>query len=449
MALCALTSARIRDGAYVGQIPDSLRKSEISSEIFFTAAKESLNRDYRLMNNFDYIRACTFLSVASIQYGHSTDVQQYLGKAWTLAAMQRFYDEKHWPTTLDDAEREIYRRVYWCTYTLDVYSAIVWNCFLRSQEIHASVRYPGDSQDEDRGTNISPSSGKPVSWLVGWNFALDLYRVLEHVINKARAKKFHHDDRRSVDNLVFADTFSDRNVMQTMLNMYYELPRQFKETPPMTGNLEEDRFGFQAANIQATLQLLRMMLFSLEDGPGVERKCDVANEVLQVFHTIPLPYLRAISTPLVYQLGSIGQILGSVLNEPLSEEVFERVRSALVLMADLLDNLESVLHRSAGAAHGLRAQVDKIDEYMQTRRERQIRSQARPRQQSMTNYSHVHLPSHPGPANAATAAGGVVLPNMSMPGPVSMSNAQLEMHADWPWQFFQEGNYHPHGSDPY
>jgi hypothetical protein len=80
--------------------------------------------------------------------------------------------------------------------------------------------------------------------------------------------------------------------------MYSALPSQFRETPPTTGDMSEDLFGFQAANIQATLQLLRMVLLSTEE-IGVERKCDVAGEVLSVFSNVPLDYLKAISSPLV------------------------------------------------------------------------------------------------------------------------------------------------------
>ncbi|KAL1296565.1 hypothetical protein AAFC00_000064 [Neodothiora populina] len=431
MAVCALTSARVRDGAYPSPVSDALRKPEASSEIFFTAAKDSMSKDYSRISQtsaVEYIRTCTLLSLTCIQYGRSADVQQYLGNAFTLAAMHRFYDERSWPQDLDDATKEIYRRVYWSTYMLDVYSAVVWNCFLRSQEIHAYVRYPAHVHNDNLSTHNSPkATGQPVSWIVGWNFSLDLYRVLEHVVNKARAKKFSHDDRRSVDSLVFADTFSDHDVMQTVLNLYYQLPHQFKETLPMTGDLGKDIFGFQAANIQATLQLLRMILFSLEDGPGVERKCDVANEVLQVFHTIPLPYLRAISTPLVYQLGSIGQILGSVLEDPISQSVYQRVRISLNLMADLLQGLESSLHRAAGAAQGLREKVRELDEYM--RRQHTV-------EQRHTYQHSISMPM--GSPNDPLQ--GKLVPEAMMQSLSSIPNFSFlpEMRMNWPWHFYPD-----------
>lgn len=94
---------------------------------------------------------------------------------------------------------------------------------------------------------------------------------------------------------------SESVVMEQVMAMYSALPPQFRETVPVTGNPAKDLFGFQSANIQATLQLLRMVLFSTED-IGVERKCDVAGELLSVFSKVPVEYLKAISSPLVSSL---------------------------------------------------------------------------------------------------------------------------------------------------
>lgn len=427
--MCALASARIRDGALPSRMPDAARNPEASSEIFFAAAKSVFSADLEKLRGADYIRACTLLSLTSIQYGKSVDVQQYSGLGNTLVSMQRFFDEKHWPAGLNESQKETYRRLYWGTYSLDVYTAVVWNCFTRTQELHLNVRYPNEMDDGTMATtNIEAPPGQHrVSWLVGWNFTIDLYRVLEHVLNKSRAKRFNHDDRRSVDSLVFGDVFSEKSVMATMLNMYYGLPPQFKATPPMTGDRSQDIYAFQAANIQATLQLLRMMLFSTEAGPGAERKCDVANEVLSVFQTIPTRYLRAISAPLIYQLGSIGGVLGSVFEEPLSQPVYERVRSALLLMAELLETLESNLHRSAGASQGLFAQVERIDQYMRI-------------QQSAA------LPPPPQQAGPAQPQVGVMETQMAMPmhTMAGASGVQIppELVLEWPWPLYQEGPYY-------
>ena len=368
MGACALTSARVRDGAVPKPYSETLKHPEVSTEIFFSAARDAISKDMTQNEGFDYLRACTLLALTSIQYGQLGAMQQYLGQFFTLAAMQRFYDEKHWRPNLSKVQLELRRRIYWCTYTLDIYTSAIWNCFLRSQEIHANVRYPGDSNEDWVTESPTESRGDKKGWLQGWNFATDLYRILEHTLNKSRAKTFEHEDRRRVDSLLFQDTFSDEKVLNTILQLYYQLPSVFKETPPMTGDRAKDIFGFQAANIQATMQLVRMILLSMEDGAGVERKCEVASEVLSVFHTIPREYLRAISTPLIYHLGCIGSVLGSAVENGLSESQYHRVKNSLLSLADLLENLETGLARAAGTSQNLRAQVDRITQHMQANR---------------------------------------------------------------------------------
>lgn len=105
--------------------------------------------------------------------------------------------------------------------------------------------------------------------------------------------------------------------MDRVLTLYSELPSQFRETPPITGDMSKDLFGFQSANIQATLQLLRMVLLSVEE-IGVERKCDVAGELLSVFSNVPVEYLKAINSPLVYLLPAIHveQVLRVLASSP-------------------------------------------------------------------------------------------------------------------------------------
>ena len=436
MAMCALASARIRDGAVPSRMSEALNKPEASSEVFFTAAKSVFTSDLDKLKGFDYVRACALLSLTSIQYGQSLDVQQYSGIGSTLISMQRFYDEKYWPSGLEESEKETYRRLYWGSYTLEVFTAVVWNCFIRTQEVHLNVRYPNEYDD---GTIAStklevPAGQHRVSWLVGWNFTIDLYRVLEHVVNKSRAKRFSHDDRRSVDSLVFGDAFSEKSVMATMLNMYYALPPQFKATPPMTGDSTQDIYAFQAANIQATLQLLRMMLFSTEDGPSVERKCDVANEVLTVFDTIPPNYLKAISTPMIYQLGSLGGVLGSVFEQPLQQHEYQRVRASLTSLANMLESLESNLHRSAGASQGLLAQVEKIDQYMHSQRHL---LQPVPQQ---------HPQQHPPQATAAPPAMTMglqpTMPEINGNGHGNAIQIPTDLALEWPWPVYQEYPYY-------
>jgi hypothetical protein len=111
MAMCALASARARDGALYSSRWNSRQLANPPSEIFCMAAKESIPRDLAAAKGTEYMRACAILSIASIQHGQIQGMQQYLGMYHTLAAMDGLHDEKFWPKDLDPVTIEIRRRM--------------------------------------------------------------------------------------------------------------------------------------------------------------------------------------------------------------------------------------------------------------------------------------------------------------------------------------------------
>jgi hypothetical protein len=104
-----------------------------------------------------------------------------------------------------------------------------------------------------------------------------------------------------------------------------------------------------------------MMLFA-SGGGTIEERCKIASEVVDAFTLIPVAYLRAISSPLLHHLAGIGAILGSVLEEPLSDIAYQQVRVVLLSLAQLLENLDHGIH-SAINARRLRDLVAQIDGY--------------------------------------------------------------------------------------
>jgi hypothetical protein len=233
--------------------------------------------------------------------------------------------------------------------------------------MNARVRYPSEVGDEHittSGSSVRPST----SWLRGWNFTTDLYLVLEQASNKLRAHHSRIDDRLDMNAVFGISTASSAAVLAYITARYNSLPTTFKSFDPPTGDPEHDIFGFQAANIQATLLLLRMVFLCTNDGPNnssdVQLKCNVAAELVSVFENIPTAYLCGISTPLIYHLAGIGTILGSVMEGPLSETSYRQVRGMLLSIADLLARLERGLSRAADISKSLRSQVQQIDAYM-------------------------------------------------------------------------------------
>jgi len=370
LAMCALSSARVRDGALYTARWDAESLRSPSSEELFEAAKEAMPQDAPLSQELDYMRACALLAITSIQYGDPRQMNYYLGLYHSFVAVGALHDESNWPSGLGHVETEERRRLLWSTYTLDIFSSIIWGGFAKSREACFNVCYPTETDDDafsDRVTPTSVESQECPSWIKGWNFVTDLYRILEHTVN--RLGHLRNPVRRtpSVQAYIEQGVLPQTSVLNNIMTLYEQLPPVFKTTQPLTGNLQSDLFGFQAANIAASLQLVRMVLFTTENST-VDEKCQIASEVINGFARVPVAYLRAISAPLFHHLAGIGSILGSVFEHGLTESSYRRVRSVLLDLANLLANLEVDLYCKAGTSDKLRAQVSRIDEFMRIQR---------------------------------------------------------------------------------
>ena len=208
------------------------------------------------------------------------------------------------------------------------------------------------------GPSSNHGTNSAFSLLRGWNFTISLYRILEHAVGHF-PRHCPQDRQTSHVQAIFgqSDLPQSSDLNEVML-MYGGLPQRFKETRPVAKDASEDRYNLQAANIVATLQLVRMVLFAAE-GATIEKKCQIAGELLEGFAKVPIAYLKAVSSPLLHQLAGIGSILGSVLEGPLPEISFLQVRAVLLAMADLLANLETGLYCTAGASERLRSHVSR------------------------------------------------------------------------------------------
>lgn len=267
-----------------------------------------------------------------------------------------------------------------------MYSSVVWSGIIRYREAQCNVLYPSEVDDEmfDNREFYSASGNSPLiigpspsrgmesvgssSWLCGWNFTTDLYRILEHAMDNFRTRRARLQ-RKSFLSEIFGDRspVSPASVSDKVMRMYANLPQIFKSTPPITRSPKQDRFGFQAANIMATIQLLRMVLFTAQ-GATADERCQIASQVIDSFLNIPVGYLNAISSPLLHHLAGIGSILGSVFEEPLSEPEYQRVRSVLLTLAQLLANLDLSFSSTGTASERVISQVARIDEYMAAQR---------------------------------------------------------------------------------
>ena len=95
MAICALASARARDGALLSGSWDLEHFESLSPELFFAAAKNVIPTDLSDMHQLDWLRTCALLALYGIQVGRIEIMHQYLGLYHSLVAMYGLHDEKN------------------------------------------------------------------------------------------------------------------------------------------------------------------------------------------------------------------------------------------------------------------------------------------------------------------------------------------------------------------
>lgn len=379
MAVCALVSARVRDGAVFNPRWDVEGLQEPRPHAYYIEATRQASQ-IPTKSDLNTLRTHAILALAAIQEGKTRDMHEHLGRYHTVLAMEGLHDEDNWPAGLGLVETEERRRLFWSIYTLDVFTSIAWGGVIRSREHQFNVAYPIEVDDDmfdDAGlTNTAlpldspsalhvstPAGAFHVSWLAGRNFQTDLFRVLEHVVMQLPAQKPRAQRHLFMDEgLSHGARFSQESVLASVMQLYADLPPCLKEINAVASKPRLDRFGFQAADNLATVQLLRMVLLSAT-GSSITERCRVVNEVVTAFVSIPTAYHHAISVPLLFHLSVIGQILGATLGQPLCESDYRGIRDAMLSLVQLLSTLEC-LHASKGASQRLKDQITLIDDYM-------------------------------------------------------------------------------------
>jgi hypothetical protein len=92
MSICAMASARVRDGAL---FPGRWRPShfqEPTSQVFFAAAKDCIPKDLCDTLGHDYVRACALWALC-LQYGIIDIMHQYIGLYHNLVVLDGLHDK--------------------------------------------------------------------------------------------------------------------------------------------------------------------------------------------------------------------------------------------------------------------------------------------------------------------------------------------------------------------
>ena len=125
---------------------------------------------------------------------------------------------------------------------------------MRHRQSLSNVLYPAvvlnDDHIQNAGSQLCPAEE---SFLTGWNFSIDLYKVIEYLIDRSRAKYVKGGQASSplLDMMIDHSRHepSARSLLEMMEVLHDQLPPIFETVRPMSGNDQADCFGVQGKRV--------------------------------------------------------------------------------------------------------------------------------------------------------------------------------------------------------
>ncbi|KDN64001.1 hypothetical protein CSUB01_10048 [Colletotrichum sublineola] len=259
MAICALSSCHVRDGAVFNPAVPAPLCPEYHQAYMEDAQKAipETNREIGSFEVFDYLQVLGTLSLAATQLKDDPLFHECMGRYHTLVAQHTFHFEARWPSHLTYPEKHVRRQFFWSMYRLEVHAALIDGHVIRCPELQCAVAYP---QQVDGLAGIIDASGQTEktrfrhgSWLTGWNYITDLYRVLEHVIVRMRKDRLKALDRGPIEHESLMPPID--KLLERVLEKKGNLPPYATLAFPASHDVEANLCGFQVANIACTFQL--------------------------------------------------------------------------------------------------------------------------------------------------------------------------------------------------
>ncbi|GAD97197.1 hypothetical protein CNBD2850 [Paecilomyces variotii No. 5] len=373
MAVCSLAAWRLHDGNNVAPNTHLLRfdAATLASKCY-DAALSAIPADFTAVKEwYPLMKAKALLASACLQNGDLTKAVAHGGDYISLSISRGFHNEANWPSGLAEHEKQERRRLFWGVYQHDQHLANSFGLISRQRETKAAVQYPAEIYDD---TDITESEilllrPEKVSFLRGWNFCTDLYRLLEHMDGLVRAERqIPIEEPGGVVTSFLSRHRPHRqfasDCLQLVSKLYEALPEDLRTIKAMTGDPQLDRYGFIAANILITTQTLKMVLVGHEK-PSIHLRCAIATELLDELSTIPLAFFHASSSVTLHHLAQVGHMLAAVIQNPISAWTYLQVRNILLVLAEFLTKLESTRVSGPVLAMKLRGQISRIDKCMQ------------------------------------------------------------------------------------
>lgn len=396
MAASALGAARLRDNA-ANTTPLSAQEAAAlpSPEVLVAAAEDAIPKDLDSANDSDLLRSAALLAVCAIQLANPKKMYQHVGVFWTLVSMHRLHDEKNW-NVVSRIEVEERRRVFWSVYTLELFACLAFGGVRRTKESVLKVLYPSEIDDDFLASAIEQPAGR-ISWLNGWNYTTQLYKMLECAMDVSQPGIVCGSSSQ----------ISFSAVLDLLDTSYACLVPALKEIGPYSGMPDVDRFGYQAANILVTSQTVRMVATcrNVQEASQREEAVRVAEDTLRQVSAIPIEYLQGFSSPLIHHLVGIYKLLFPVTERRLTPDLFVRVRQLMIDMTTLVGRLQSRLTYTIDVTQRFISQIQRMDE--------------------------AQAIAHSVPASPRLSSAATTLPQPDPPGPPSTGTNNLTEHLDF------------------
>lgn len=303
MAVCAMAAGRLCDGVLMPTGPNPLRLQ--AAGLFnrcYAAAVGAIPDDITSVTDYYHaMKAKAILASASLQNGEWQKAVAHLGDYASLSAVSGFCDETNWPRGLTEIQMQEKRRVFWGVYQQEQYLSSNFGFASRQREVKAMVKYPVEVFDDDDITETGIQLwSEHVSFIKGFNFCTDLYRVLERIEGTVRARQLaaSREPGGRIEAFlaeIYPSKRSASDSLHLVSQLYEDLPDELKKPKTLTGDLRADRYGFIACNVLLTTQTLRMLLVGTGK-PNIHHRCAVASELLDELSTIPIAFFHASST---------------------------------------------------------------------------------------------------------------------------------------------------------
>ena len=132
-----------------------------------------------------------------------------------------------------------------------MYAATTWGATIRHRESETTVLYPAEVLSDDDihadGVQFTTSPRGLPSFVKGWNFVTDLYRVLEHAVERFRMRKIGSDEDGGPAGALFTRTAgpSDADILGLVGKLFNELPQDLRLAEEIGEDAERNRLGFQ------------------------------------------------------------------------------------------------------------------------------------------------------------------------------------------------------------